>query len=320
MQKIPIWGNIIPGNSAKRKEEVMELGDPRFRNATIDTIRWILTLKKQHFSSRAKKIVDTYTHTWVRKEDPEYHDTFEDVPHLIPFIAEGSDKAIIVVPGGGYCAKSMEGEGTQVAEKLCASGITAFVLWYRCNPYYMPYPLMDLQRAVRWVRFHAKTYGYDTNKIGAIGFSAGGAQVSLFANVLRQGLIQLPQYQKDEIDGEDDKLNLIGLGYPALSYHYNRSMLFASFPAQQVRNVLCREKFVETYDALKHMSTQGIPHYLTWGTKDTMVSLKEIHAYVEKLEQSNTRYMKCVLAGAGHGYGASREDWLNEYISWLKQL
>ena len=113
---------------------------------------------------------------------------------------------------------------------------------------------------------------------------------------------------------------MIGLGYPALSYHYNRSMLFASFPAQQVRNALCREKFVETYDALKHMSTQGIPHYLTWGTKDTMVSLKEIHAYVEKLEQSNTRYMKCVLAGAGHGYGASREDWLNEYISWLKQL
>lgn len=320
MQKLAIWGACIPGNSPKRKEEVMELRSPRFRNVTLDTIRWILTLKKDRFDSSTKKTLDTYTHNWVRKSDPDYHETFEDVPYLIPYIAEGSKKAVIVVPGGGYCVKSMADEGTRIAEKLQAEGITAFVLWYRTNPYYMPYPLMDLQRAIRYVRFHAKDYGYDPDQIGAIGFSAGGAQISLFSNVLRKGLIEIPEYTHDEIDDTDDALNFIGLGYPALGYHYNHCMVFASFPAELARDQAQREKVVEIYDALGHMSTQGIPHFVTYGTKDNMVSLSEIRAYVEKLKESGTPYQEFVLEGAGHGYGAGEETWMQAYIDWLKRV
>lgn len=324
MEKRKLWGNVIPGNSSKRKAEVMELGSPTFRNMTLDTVRWILTVRGGKFHKNGKKVIDTYTHIWVKSGDPDYRDSFEDEPYLIPFIAEGSRQAVVLVPGGGYCMKSMENEGTQIAQRLQQAGITAFVLWYRTNPYYQPYPLMDMQRAVRYVRFHAKDYGYDPDKIGAIGFSAGGAQVSLFSNVLRRGLLDIPKYQWDEIDKVSDELNHIGLVYPALSYHFNSTMLYASFPAEKVRREAERKQLCKVYDAVANMNTSGIPHFICYGTKDDMVSLPRIQEYIEILKNTNTPYTEIPIEGAGHGYGASLDNaqyafWVDEYIRWVKQ-
>lgn len=324
MEQLKIWGEKIPGNSKQKKAEVMELKHRKKPNAALDTIQWILTVKGGPFKSSGKKIIDTYTDTWVKKEDAAYRDTFEDVPYLIPFIAEGSKKAVIIVPGGGYCTKGMDGEGTEIAKQLVKNGITAFVLWYRSNPYYQPYPLMDMQRAVRYVRFHAKDYGYEENQIGAIGFSAGGAQVSLFLNVLRSGLITLPAYEKDEVDAADDTLNFAGLIYPALSYHFNQTMMFASFPAEDVRDEQKKAKLLEIYDGVRHMSCAGIPHFVSYGTKDDMISIQKIREYVEVLKKTDTPYKEVIVDGAGHGYGAAAktqyEFWLKEYIHWVLEL
>ena len=99
--------------------------------------------------------------------------TDEDRPALTTYLVEGSKGAVIVCPGGGYGVRA-EHEGRPIAEWLNGIGISAFVLRYRVAPYRHPNPLLDAQRAIRYVRLHAAEWGLDEGRIGILGFSAGG--------------------------------------------------------------------------------------------------------------------------------------------------
>jgi len=89
--------------------------------------------------------------------------------------AKATGAAVIVNPGGGYNILASDHEGLQVARWLNSVGVTAFVLRYRLKPTYKPpIALLDAQRAVRYVRHHASEYGISPNRIGMLGFSAGG--------------------------------------------------------------------------------------------------------------------------------------------------
>ncbi|MDR0397397.1 MAG: alpha/beta hydrolase [Oscillospiraceae bacterium] len=97
-------------------------------------------------------------------------------PTLTPFWADESNKprgAVIVCPGGGYVTKARH-EGTPIACKINESGVHAFVLSYRVAPYSHPAPLSDAQRAIRVVRANAGSWGVLPDRIGILGFSAGG--------------------------------------------------------------------------------------------------------------------------------------------------
>ncbi|MGB0371544.1 MAG: alpha/beta hydrolase [Opitutales bacterium] len=90
-----------------------------------------------------------------------------------PSPGEANGAAVIVCPGGGYNILAIDKEGTEVAEWLSGLGYTAFVLQYRVpkNP---AGALQDAQRAMRIVRGRADEWGVDPQKIGVLGFSAGG--------------------------------------------------------------------------------------------------------------------------------------------------
>ena len=95
----------------------------------------------------------------------------------MPWVGENSIGAVIVLPGGGYGYKSMDGatyEGQDIALALNEAGFSAFVLHYRSNPYEYPIPQLDLHRAVRYLRANAEDFGFNPANIGLIGFSAGG--------------------------------------------------------------------------------------------------------------------------------------------------
>ena len=102
----------------------------------------------------------------------------EDTPTLTIYLPEASaanGAAVVVCPGGGYAHLAMDHEGRQVAEWLNERGVAAFVLKYRLGPRYgHPSPLMDAQRAMRYVRAHADSLGVDPSRVGIWGFSAGG--------------------------------------------------------------------------------------------------------------------------------------------------
>lgn len=97
--------------------------------------------------------------------------------------AEGKNTkiAVIVCPGGSYHHLGLYNEGYKSSEWFAKKGVTAFTLRYRTaeNGYHYPAMLQDLQRAIQLVRENADEYGIDVNKVGIIGYSAGGHLVTM---------------------------------------------------------------------------------------------------------------------------------------------
>jgi acetyl esterase/lipase len=118
---------------------------------------------------------------------------------VLPSPGTGNGAAVIIAPGGGYHVLSIQSEGFQVAERLAAHGIAAFVLTYRLMPCeddavvemmrkatgdleamfadmnrIAPLAAADAEAAVRLVRSRADDFGVDAGRVGFMGFSAGG--------------------------------------------------------------------------------------------------------------------------------------------------
>ena len=109
--------------------------------------------------------------------------TDEDKPALYAFPAPASNNtgaAFLVIPGGGFTNRCMDNEGVQIARFLNRHGIGAFVLRYRIGPNYpsREHSTNDGQRAQRYVRVHAAQFGVAPDRIGVIGFSAGGSLIA----------------------------------------------------------------------------------------------------------------------------------------------
>ena len=89
--------------------------------------------------------------------------------------------AVIVCPGGSYHHLGLKGEGNTTATWFAENGVTAFVLKYRTAEsfYHHPAMLQDIQRAIQLVRENADEWDIDPDKVGLIGFSAGGHLVTM---------------------------------------------------------------------------------------------------------------------------------------------
>jgi acetyl esterase/lipase len=138
-----------------------------------------------------------------------------------------SGAAVVVCPGGGYYMLAFEKEGTRVAEWLNSLGVTAFVLKYRVPrakriAHWKP-PLMDAQRALRYVRHNASKWQVDRDRLGMLGFSAGGHLVATTSTHFDK-----PAYQAiDEIDKASPRPNFSILIYPAYMTVNNKGQKLA---------------------------------------------------------------------------------------------
>ncbi len=101
--------------------------------------------------------------------------------HKASLEAPHTRSAVIVCPGGSYHHLGLKGEGTTTATWFAENGVTAFVLKYRTaeSLYHSPAMLQDIQRAIQLVRENADQWDIDPNKVGVIGFSAGGHLVTM---------------------------------------------------------------------------------------------------------------------------------------------
>ena len=141
----------------------------------------------------------------------------DDLPTLTVFLPQkgrSTGSAVIVAPGGAYLGLASNLEGRQVADWFTARGTTAFVLKYRLGPKYLyPIPLEDAQRAVRLVRSLAAADGFSPNRIGFVGFSAGGHLAAATGTLFDSGKPDAG----DPVERLSDRPDFLVLGYPWLN-------------------------------------------------------------------------------------------------------
>jgi acetyl esterase/lipase len=297
---LTIWGAQIPYNTGESKLETMRLKrKPRF--APITLMRFAKVIGRDFIDD--VDAVNAVTYAFEIKRDGA-QETFDDTPYLTPFLVPDSDRAVIILPGGGYALKSSKSEGTDVARALNAAGISAFVLWYRVNPYRAPASFLDLQRAVRYLKHHAGDYGIDPGKVGVLGFSAGGHACATLVNQLRDAPVAAPGYTPDEVDDMDDRVALAGLIYPAIDLSYNPGILFALAEPGEVRDPATREALIARYSPARFAQTGDPPQFLCYGTQDALVDPQGLLAYHARLDALGVENRLLALKGAPHGFGA----------------
>ena len=108
--------------------------------------------------------------------------------------AKATGHGLLIFPGGGYSILADKKEGDRVARFFASKGITSFVVCYRVSKstkekgYQFPGPLLDARQAMRHVRKNAATYHIDPNKVGVVGFSAGGHLSSMMGTLYNDPL------------------------------------------------------------------------------------------------------------------------------------
>ena len=329
MEKIKIWGDQIPYNSSRSKLCDMKI-DYKKKQVIPAMVRFLFAgIRGKEFKDR-REAIDTFSYLAEIKPGLE-KETYEDTPYITPFLVPGSKRAVLVVPGGGFTYKQSDldgvgkqAEGDMVAKFLNEAGISAFVLWYRTNPYAFPVPLVDMQRAVRFLRYNADAYGIDPDKISAIGFSAGGYEIAGLMNILH-GENRFPaDYQPDEIDAVSDKLETAGLIYPCVSFKCLIPMMNACFPYSELDTPSKVQAKYDEYSCIENFCATDTPQFLCYGAKDMAIPSEHTEEYVAELKENRVDHEILYLPHANHGFGANPvitkllrcAHWIPTYLNW----
>ncbi len=251
---------------------------------------------------------DAILRLWPTEAPDAQGNTPDDIPDMrviLPAQGRTTGAAFIVSPGGSYLHQAYH-EGVPVGEWLAAHGITAFVLHYRCGPRYRhPAPLSDAQRAVRIVRTFAPTWGLDPERIGMLGFSAGGHLTSMVATHPDNG----DEQASDPIKRAPSHLNLHILVYAVITRgHRCWANILGDHPSEELLTEFCSEQ---------HVTAQTPPAFLAHSTKDPGVPPSHSDVYAASLQAHGVpyEYVRCDMGG--HGFGL-HEGWTEPCIRWLQ--
>jgi len=234
--------------------------------------------------------------------------TIEIVPAL-PEKANGC--AIVILPGGVYYKVETGKEGTVIGDWFSQHGISSFVVRYRVKPYRHPVPGNDARRALRYVRFHAERFGIDPDRVGLMGFSAGGHNASYVGTHWDEG----DESAGDLIERQSCGPDFLLLVYPVIS------MLDGYANEGSRRNLLGDEITQEKKEEMScelHVTERTPPTFITHGTDDISVPIEGSRRFVAACEDNGVPVEYYEAEGQGHGYHrdsvykAKARDWIIE--------
>ena len=241
-----------------------------------------------------------------------------DIPTLTPYWPpkqQATGAAIIICPGGGYEHLS-EREAGPVAERLNSMGIAAFVLKYRIGPrYHHPAPLQDAARAIRLVRAHAPEWKIDPERIGILGFSAGGHLASTLGTHFDAGKVD----SSDPIERVSSRPNVMILIYPVITmkdatHAGSRKYLLGPDPSPQLLSLLSNEE---------HVTKETPPSFLVHTMTDASVPVENSLAFVTALRKAGVPVEFHLYERGPHGFALGGEDpilttWPDRLADWLR--
>lgn len=244
----------------------------------------------------------------------------EDTPQLTSYVpASGATGAAFVVcPGGGYGGLA-DHEGKPVAQWLNTLGITAFVLRYRLGPkYHYPYITNDVLRAIRVVRSNAAGWNLDPERIGILGFSAGGHIASSGATLFDTEVMPAA----DEVDRVSARPNAAVLVYPVITmrdpftHRGSRENLLGPNPGPDLIAKLSTDEQV---------SDRTPPTFLVSASDDDAVPLENSLGFIAACRKHKVPVEAHFYKHGPHGFGLGGNDpvlsqWPHECALWLKTL
>lgn len=238
----------------------------------------------------------------------------KDIPTLTPYIPpEANGAAMLLIPGGSYSG-IYEGQAEPFALWLNQQKITAFVLRYRLGSagYRYPSQLQDAVEAMRQIRSHAAKWKIDPQRIGAMGFSAGGHLVSTLINRPSDG--DIPGTNGSQ--RVSPRPDLAILCYPVISmttkpHGGSRNNLIGINPTEELIKKTSSELQVHP----------GLPPCFLWHTmEDKLVPVEHAQLFAAALHQNGVPHEVHLYQKGDHGTGLTGTDhpWFQDLLYWLK--
>lgn len=253
------------------------------------------------------------------KDIPGFNSEFgSEIPGIEPYLLNKSEQhsAFIICPGGGYEFKSPH-EGEPAALWLNSIGISAFVLDYRVAPYKHPFPFYDAKRAVRYIRYHSGEWNINPDKIGILGFSAGGHLSATLGTHFDDG----DEASADPVDRVSCKPDAMVLCYPVITFGDHRHQgsmenLLGGNPPADLQFSLSNENKV----------TEKTPPTFLWHTADDeLVPVENSLLFAGELSKHKVNYELHIFSHGEHGLGMAESrprlrEWTELCAKWLKEI
>lgn len=234
----------------------------------------------------------------------------------LPPAATATGTAIVVCPGGGYGVLVMEWEGSRIATELNKSGIAAIVLKYRLPDEKIMTdksigPLQDAQQAIKTTREHVKEWKIDPNKIGIMGFSAGGHLAATAGTHYDSTFISNPEKTSLRPD-------FMVLVYPVISlmdkvgHKGSSSNLLGTSPTNEKLKYFSNELQVKKTTP---------PTYLTHAGDDKVVPVSNSIIFYEALNANGVPADMHIYSKGEHGYPKTPAlgEWFGRCLHWMKE-
>ncbi|MBO0863421.1 MAG: alpha/beta hydrolase, partial [Chloracidobacterium sp.] len=256
---------------------------------------------------------------WANGAPGAKGDAPEDIPSVQlyqPPDGKATGAAIVVCPGGGY-AHLAPHEGHDIALWLNSIGVTAVVLKYRLGPKYQhPAMMQDALRAIRYTRSKASEWKIDPNRVGIMGFSAGGHLASTAATHFDAG----DPNASDPIEKLSSRPDLAILCYPVITmtdpfvHKGSRQNLLGENPPEQLIDLMSNEKQV---------TERTPPTFLFHTEDDPAVPVENSLMFASALRKKKVPHEIHIYEHGRHGVGLAPGDpalstWPKLLENWLR--
>lgn len=265
-----------------------------------------------------QKKSDSYKEETVLRENGTYWTGKVTEPNLRYYAPKGNIKtgaAVVICPGGGYGGLAISHEGYDVAEKFASMGVSAFVLKYRLPSDEIMVdkkigPLQDAQQAIKYVRENASKYGINPDKIGIMGFSAGGHLASTASTHFERVAIE----NKEGTSVRPDFSILI---YPVIT--------FGEFTHKGSRNNLIGENapqdLITLYSNEKQVTSKTPITFIVHANDDKSVPVENSINYMLALNKAGVKNEAHIYPTGGHGFGLNnktvKDYWFDRLGNWM---
>lgn len=258
--------------------------------------------------------------TYIEKMDENSFASHVSVPVLIPYFPakdKANGTAVIICPGGGYSGLSMENEGSSIAMAFNNIGVAAFILKYRLPSDSIMVdktigPLQDAQRAIQMIRQNAAAWNINPNKVGIIGFSAGGHLASTAITHFNKAVIE----NSANVNLRPDFGILL---YPVISFgpqaHVgSRENLIGKSPSQEL---------IDLYSNEKQVTANTPPTFLVHAEDDDVVPVQNSLMFYDALLQNKVKAEMHIYQAGGHGFGlhnqTTKDLWFDRLTNWMDE-